>query len=144
MAINRNFSESLENDLRRLTVEIGERRPQAEKEELPERQLVKKSLEVFWPPEMTQSVAPAAEKTEEMVSAKPGFLPGYLKAEPDSEEAVNRKIENLVAIAFDKGVAEAWQAASRENPFVVDAFHDALIDKLMPELKKRGVIKESR
>jgi len=124
----------LERDFERLTATINERRP-FEKADVPEKQIVKKSLEVFLPPEM----APAPSSQEETTGS--GFLPSYMdgsKNDPGAEE----KIRSLIDLALREGLTESWRAARRESPFVVDAFHDALTEKLLPELKKRGVIKD--
>jgi len=50
-------------------------------------------------------------------------------------------VARLVDIVFAKGLAAGVREAKRQPPFVEDAFHDALVDKLLPELKKRGIIK---
>ena len=50
-------------------------------------------------------------------------------------------VEELVAQAFDKGLEDAIRAAKRCDPFIEDAFHDALTEQLIPELKRRGILK---
>ena len=56
---------------------------------------------------------------------------------PESIKEVNRLIE----LVSEKGVKGAIAQAKNSNPFVLDAFHDALVDKLYEELKSRGLIK---
>ena len=40
-----------------------------------------------------------------------------------------------------KGIEKAAAEAKKSNPYVLDAFHDALVEKLYPELQRRGVLK---
>ncbi len=68
----------------------------------------------------------------------PGVLPDYAQS---ASPEVKLEIEALVGAAFTKGVVEAAQEASKSSAFVLDAFHDALTDKLYPELQKRGILK---
>ena len=44
-------------------------------------------------------------------------------------------------MVFEKGLEVALKEAGKQTPFIEDAFHDALVDKLLPELKKRGIVK---
>ncbi len=64
-------------------------------------------------------------------------LPDYTKSEPAD---VKLKIEKLLDLAWHKGVKHAAREAAVAGPLVLDAFHDALIDKLYPEFKKRGLL----
>jgi hypothetical protein len=64
-------------------------------------------------------------------------LPTY--AEGASSRA-KQEIEHLLGLVFEKGILAANAEASRSNPFVLDAFHDALTGKLYPELQKRGLV----
>lgn len=137
MAITRNFSENLEKDFEKLTTAIGERHLM-EKAPLPEKEIVKKSFGIFVPP---PAPAPAAAASQTEEKSESPFLPQYLQ-DDGAEPEVEKKIESLIDLALAKGLAEACNAARREKPFVMDAFHDALADKLIPELKKRGVIKD--
>ena len=50
-------------------------------------------------------------------------------------------INNLVAQIGTKGITAVINEVSAKEPFVVDAFHDALVDKLYDELKTRGLVK---
>lgn len=134
----KNFSENLEKDLGRLTAEITERRQQ-ESPDLSDRHILKKSLEIFVPKEAAlpdSDVVIADNQTQ----PKDNFMPSYVVSGENKES--QDKIQALVDLAFKDGLTEAWKAARQEAPFVIDAFHDALVDKLLPELKRRGVIKD--
>ena len=61
-------------------------------------------------------------------------LPDYLKDAPDD---IKLQVEKLIDLAMHYGVEKAAKAASRLNAFVVDAFHDAIADRLYDELKNR-------
>ena len=50
------------------------------------------------------------------------------------------EVEYLVDLAFHKGIKKAVAEARHSSPFVLDAFHDALVGKFYPELKKRGIV----
>lgn len=65
------------------------------------------------------------------------FLPEYMK--DDSQEAKNR-VENLLNLAFKKGIKKAAVEAQKFGPYFEDAFHDAISDKIYDELKKRKII----
>jgi len=51
------------------------------------------------------------------------------------------EIEALIQIAFEKGIAEAIKAAKAKNdPHLLDDFHDALIDEFHEKLVEAGKI----
>lgn len=66
------------------------------------------------------------------------LLPDYVD-KGNAGDAV-LEIERLVDMALHHDIRRALAIARRRNPFVEDAFHDALVDKILPELKKRGII----
>ncbi len=64
---------------------------------------------------------------------------GYLANLSDEQiEEVNR----LVGLIQDKGIGRAIAEAKTLDPFLLDAFHDALTDKLYEELVARGLVKK--
>lgn len=89
------------------------------------------------------SVPAAADEPESAVShispyphRDADLLPAYV----EGNNAEAREIEWLVDMALHHDVRKALRIARRRDPFVEDAFHDALVDKILPELKKRGMI----
>jgi hypothetical protein len=64
-------------------------------------------------------------------------LPGYMAS---ATPAAKLEVEELLSIAFKDGIAKATATAQKSNPFILDAFHDALAGKLHDELKKRKII----
>lgn len=100
--------------------------------EAPEREVVKKSFQsqVALPP---SSGAP--EIAEEDTSP---FLPDYfLGGDADGmKEAVLRLVETALHGDLEKSLKDARKL----SPYLEDAFHDALVDKLVPEMQRRGLI----
>lgn len=66
-------------------------------------------------------------------------LPDYLRAE-DADPAVVAKVESLVTEAFRHGLVRALKSARSQPPIVEDAFHDALVDIVLPLLKERNML----
>ncbi len=127
---NHNF---LEQDIERLSKEVAEKRNLPEYKELTEKELVKKALEPLVKPPV-QSIEQGVQSIE---SAETVFLPDYLK---DSPAEVKLRVEKLVDSVFHQGIKKTVKEAKGGGAFVLDAFHDALTDKLYEELKKRKLI----
>jgi hypothetical protein len=139
----KNFSENVENNLVRLGHEVAKRREMPGGAELPERNLVKESINSLArfdevpPAKAGETAAPSAP----VPAPAPGgdFLPGYLADSKD--EGLKKSVERLLQVAAEEDIVKAVMEAKKYPPFVEDAFHDALIDKFLPELKKRGIVK---
>ncbi|MFH0806478.1 MAG: hypothetical protein V1885_02020 [Candidatus Brennerbacteria bacterium] len=133
MAVIKNFHEKLEQDLARVTTEIARRRENAP--EAPSREVVKQSLAAIAPP----LPHPVEEKGSgpPLSASDSSRLPSYLS---EGSPEVKAEVERLVTLAFQEGISAAVSEAAKHSPFVLDALHDALADKLLPELEKRGVI----
>jgi len=59
------------------------------------------------------------------------------------DEPKERQIELLTQMAFDKGVVEAVEVAKNlDNSYLLDEFHDALVDKLYNKLVEQGKLKQ--
>lgn len=51
------------------------------------------------------------------------------------DEPKERQIELLTNLAFEKGIVEAVKVAQKlDNPYLLDEFHDTLVDKLYNKL----------
>lgn len=57
------------------------------------------------------------------------------------DEKSATEVNRLIEIVFSKGITAALKEVENEEPFIMDAFHDALIDKMYDELKSRGIVK---
>lgn len=123
----------IEQDIERLTREIKERQLTAESKGVSERELIKQTIY----PLVKQRSAPVIQLAEPSLSAEERMLPDYLK---DSPQEIKLKVEQLIDLTFHHGIEKAASEARKSNPFILDAYHDALTDKLYEELKSRGLI----
>lgn len=133
----RNFAHNaLEADIERLSREVAEKRNSPEHKNLSGREFIRQSLE----PMLKQSTAPRAiQPTTAQSAAQSRILPNYLQNQ-NVPANLKLQIEELIDSIFHQGIEKVVKRAQRANPFVLDAFHDALTDKLHEELKKRGLI----
>lgn len=131
MATVRNFHEKLERDLEKVTAEIARRHERAP--EASPREVVKQSLVAVMPAPALHP-GPAEGPTPSKVDD--ARLPSYLSEESPEVKA---EVGRLVTLAFQEGIGPAVAEAAKKSPFVLDALHDALVDKLLPELEKRGM-----
>ena len=118
----------LESDMRRLAAEVEKHRERPENRPLSDEELIRKSLETI------QSAPRNAQAADD--SSSP--LPSYAQ-EVSAETKL--EIEYLLDLAFHAGIEKANETAKSSSPFVLDAFHDALVGRLYPELQKRGIVK---
>lgn len=132
-----NFGPEFEANLKRIHAEVMEQKKEAVSEAANEREIVRRSLESI----SSAVPVPSAEPERAPVSAvpPPSSLPAYLydaSADPRAVEEVERLVRIVYADKIEKAIAEA----KKHPPFVLDALHDALVDKFIPELKKRGML----
>ena len=127
--ISQEFSDAiLEADMRRLAAEVVKARELPENRNTPEKELLKQSLRA--------SASTASQPTTSLGTESP--LPAAIQGAPAE---VKLEIEYLVDLALHRGLQKANEAATKSDPFVLDAFHDMLAGKLYPELQKRGLLK---
>ncbi len=129
----------LEADIKRLSEEISEKRNLFEYKNLPERELIKKSLEpmIKQLPANRQPAANNLATNNQQSTADGQILPDYLKDFPTETKL---QVEQLIDLTFHQGIEKVINRALRASPFILDAFHDALTDKFHEELKKRKLI----
>ncbi len=134
----RNFHEKLEADIKRLMVRTQERKILPAKEAIPSREVLRESLKVY--AEEMVPPAPPTPAADSGDDSTRGILPDYAGggAVP---AAVKLEVERLLDLVFERSLDAGIREAKKHPPFVQDAFHDALVDKLLPELEKRGLIK---
>ncbi len=125
------FEGALERDIKELELEIRKR----EGAEGGERQILKQSLgkRIYEGGVYDREDVPSGQG--EAVSP---ILPSYMKNYSDEDKL---KVEKLIDLAWHKGISAAVREARKEGAFTLDAFHDALTDKLYEEFKARGIIK---
>jgi len=129
-----NFNESLESELSRLGDTIAEQRAVTGGVS-PEREMVKESLKSF------TEAAPSLEAPAPAIAtpATQVPLPGYLEG-AGADPKAQQEVAVLTKLVFSKGLAVALAEAKRRPPFIEDAFHDELVDVLLPILKQRGLL----
>ena len=123
----------LEQDIERLSRQIKENKNNPEFKEISERELVKRSLG----PIVRKQIL---GQPIDFSPAKPfqtTILPDYLIDAPDE---IKIKVEKLIDMTFHQGIEKTVEEAQKFGPFILDAYHDALTDKLHAELKERKLI----
>lgn len=134
--------ENISHDIERLTQELEEKRQQlaeasethADKELL--RQVIGERIQAA-PPASQTSVPPSAAAIGALGDDSADF-PNYLAGASDDIKA---HVHHLIQIAMTSGIEKAASSAKKESSYVLDAFHDALVDKLYNDLKGRGVLR---
>lgn len=122
--------QALEQDIERLSAEI-KARPETAKEV--SKEILREAVSRRIYPEKVE--APPKEEAGEAPSP---VLPTYLIT---ASKDIKLKVEKLVDLAWHKGVDQAVKEARKSGALILDAFHDALVDKLYEEFKKRGLLK---
>jgi hypothetical protein len=122
----------LEADMDRLAGEILKHKENPELQGAGDREIVRQALLSI---SNTQTPAPQSS-AEPNASASP-YLPAYAQSAPP---ATKLEIEYLVDLALREGIRKASDTARKSNPFIMDAFHDALTGKLYPELQRRKLV----
>jgi hypothetical protein len=111
-------------DLEKISAEVARRREMPEHAGKDDAELVKHALR-----DMTS--AATEQKTEG------GDMPDYMK---DAPSGAQRELEHYLQEAVTDGIDKAARDVASSNPFLMDAFHDALSGPLYEELKKRGML----
>ncbi len=64
-------------------------------------------------------------------------LPSYAA---DASEEVKKEVTTLINHTFEKGLLEGIREAKKKDPFILDMYHDALVEKLHEEMKRKGLL----
>jgi hypothetical protein len=128
---SQNLHAALERDIEQLTLEINRRREMPETKSYSSKELIRQSLSVFAQYSAQAQVEPQDEKGEVSI------LPAYMKDAPAENKLL---LEKLLDISLHHGIARGLREAKKAGPHFLDAFHDALVEKLYPELKRRGIV----
>ncbi len=123
---------ALEREIQILSAELKTLKPETEAEKEALKSLLKSRIYGS----ATPSIPGVLKKTE--VKDRPKILPEYLETAPKD---IKLEVEKLLDLAWHKGIAAAAQEAKKNEPLIIDGFHDALTDKLYEEFKKRKLIK---
>ncbi|MEK7137964.1 MAG: hypothetical protein AAB787_00495 [Patescibacteria group bacterium] len=123
-------SEAMEADMQRMAEDLQKHQESPEASNFNEREVLKRSI---------QAMAPSAPVRDDEAKVQDDDDPlSNLNSAPP---AAKLEVEQLLSLAFKDGVVKASEEAMKSNPFVLDAFHDALTGQLYDEFKKRGIIK---
>lgn len=95
-------------------------------------------------PERAGAPAPTRETVRQaLVAALPQPVPAAPAPSPAAvadAEATRQRVEDLVRMAEEQGIDAAHARAAADEPYVLDAFHDALAGAFYEELARRGRI----
>src|SRR3989344_1293360 len=103
-------------------------------------EVVKEKAQKFVP-----SYQPSAPIAVQPPTDNTASLPAPVVSEPPSylSDELKSKVQELVDLAFSKGLAEAVKEVSKiNNPALLDAFHDVLVDQLYDALVERGKLEK--
>lgn len=133
------FHKALENDIDNLSKEINRVQESKESEISTKKEVVKKTFKNI-SPEPKNYQRKKKSKAKNNKQQEESFLPDYME-EDDVDPSKKIEVEKLMDLVIHKGILKALKESKKHPPFIQDAFHDALADKLLPELKKRGILK---
>ena len=89
------------------------------------------------PPQKTAAPAPAPPSLAQSGAAPPSASDDLKSLDKD------RQLKILVDLAFQQGINKAVEAAkATESPYLIDEFHDTLVDQLRQQLIEKGKLKE--
>jgi len=134
--------ETLEQEISAIEQKLAEKKAELNKEEL--HTVVKEQIQEKMPEYQPQNPTTSSLSTDSgssatLLPATPptASVPAYLSDELKS------KVQELVNMAFNQSIADAVKAASKlNNPALIDAFHDILVDQLYNTLIERGKLKK--
>ena len=119
----------LEADIDRIAGDIEKYRQAPETKDLSHEQLVKKAIY-----ELTERPMPTGRGAGLSASDDSDYAKG-------APAEAKLEVDHYLSMAFKDGILKAANEAKKSNPFVLDAFHDALTGKLYDEFKRRGLLK---
>jgi len=120
--IYKNFETRRAEALKQAELKEGELTPETEK------QILKEAVS-----ERIITAQPISPAQQQIVVQKAQQIKGQPK---------ERQIQLLTEMAFEKGVIEAVEVAKHlDNPYLLDEFHDALVDELYNKLVEQGKLK---
>jgi len=134
---------SLESEIAELTRQIEDKRRTLEEESgivREEKEMISETIaDHFYDDTKALSPSASGQIDSATISAKPfSSNKDYLDSlSPEIIESVN----TYVAMIPKDGIRKTISRVQSETPFIIDAFHDALVTRLYDELKERRIIK---
>ena len=126
--------EFLEQDIKELEQRLEALREQKKQKE--PRQVVKDYLLEKTRPKAAPLATPSFPSFPKTKPAEKD-LPDYMK---NYDEKTKSAVRQLIQTAWQKGIEAAINESRQHGPFVADALHDALVDKLYNQLKERKLL----
>ncbi len=126
---------SIEQEILELEKKLAEKRTELEpeKEKVLEQALGQEKIAGLASPPVT-SAAPTIPPAPATIKAESERIKGFEK---------NQQLKALVDLAFEKGVYYATEVVKNlDNPYLLDEFHDVLVDELHKKLVERGKLEE--
>jgi hypothetical protein len=77
-------------------------------------------------------------KGNENPAADTSSLPSYAGTLPADAKL---RAEELLDLAWHRGIAHAIREAKRSDPLIMDLFHDAIVERLYQAFRARGIVK---
>lgn len=128
---------NIEAEIAELSKQIEQKRNLLESQKgiIEEKELVRTAIgEKISSRPVASSPSPASVSTSKFSVSATSYLDSV-------DESTEQEINRLLSIVFEKGMEEAIKEAEKGDAFIIDAFHDALVDKMYGELKARGIVK---
>ena len=128
--VNKSIESFPQRDIERIGAEVERLKRTPEFEGAKTRVVVKESIKQAFPALSTSSTTVAVTDHDE-----DQLLPDYMKT--DSKEDKD-EVEGLLHIALTEGIEVSIKEARKRRARILDDLHDALTDKVMPQLEKQG------
>lgn len=131
---------TLEKEIADIEQRLAAKKAELNKEEV--HSVVKEQVQEKMPEYLPRPSADIAmgikpDSSQAMPEQQSIAAPSYLS------EELKSKVQELVNIAFTQSISDAVKAASKiNNPALIDAFHDVLVDQLYNTLIERGKLKK--
>lgn len=129
-------AEGFEKNIQHAGERVREYKESPSFREAPEREVVKKSFQPQVAPPPSPGVSQAAQDQD--VQDSSSFLPDYFLG--GDEDGMKEAVLRLAETALHGDLEKSLKDARKLSPYLEDAFHDALVDKLVPEMQRRGLI----
>lgn len=121
----------LEKRLAEKKQELAEKKEVEKHEKELIKEIIKEKVEKPAPPKVKPVTTPPAQR---VIVKKAKELKGEQK---------ERQIQLLTELAFEKGVVHATEVAKKlDSPYILDEFHDTLVDELYNYLVEKGKLKQ--
>ncbi|MDP3725181.1 MAG: hypothetical protein Q8R20_01785 [Nanoarchaeota archaeon] len=132
---------NFEENIQHMGERVAEYKEGRDVRSAPEREIVKEALK--YEPQAAPLPAGTSGSDDGSLAA-PGnaaripLAPDYMHG--GDAEGMREAVERLAETALCGDLKGSLKDARKLSPYLEDAFHDALVDKVFPEMKKRGLI----